>query len=129
MKIDGDILYMSSSEDVGHSFYYNFDGTRDIDAVVTPSAGEVLCHFGRDTGASCDEVRVLTSCRDDYCNLVDMDVRKAGEGDSGGPWYYGSTAYGIHSGRHSTLFGYHDQWTPLYNTLDTLNVRLKYGRQ
>lgn len=58
-----------------------------------------------------------------------MDVRKAGEGDSGGPWYYGSTAYGTHSGWHSTLFGYHDQWTPLYNTLDTLNVRLKYGRQ
>ncbi len=27
-----------------------------------------------------------------------MNTREAADGDSGGPWYYGTTAYGIHHG-------------------------------
>ncbi|MBM7412250.1 hypothetical protein JOE38_002073 [Clavibacter michiganensis] len=33
-----------------------------------------------------------------YANLWQVDGYITQEGDSGGPWYYGNTAYGIHYG-------------------------------
>jgi streptogrisin C len=126
----GDIQYMSSSSEVGHSFYYDVNGAlRDIDALGTPTQDQTLCKFGENTGQTCDQVRDTFTCRDNYCNLVSMDNREAGAGDSGGPWYYGSAAYGVHSGYHTSWFQKRDQWTPVYNTLGDLSLNIKMGRQ
>lgn len=124
----GDIQYNRSSEDVGHSFYHHVGEYRDIDGPVgTPSVDQYLCFFGRNSGNHCDNVRDLTTCRGDYCNLVDMDEHDTGDGDSGGPWYYGSRPYGVHSGWHSALSQERAQWTPLHNTLDDLDVLVRVG--
>lgn len=85
-----------------------------------------LCKYGRKSGQTCDKVRSLQTCRNSYCSLVDMHNRKADGGDSGGPWFLGGTAYGVHSGFHTTgiLPKKRDQFTPLYSTLADLSVKL-----
>lgn len=123
----GDVQYMSSTEDVGTGFYYAVGEYKGSTGFSTPYANQYLCKFGRTSGNTCDHVRDTFTCRDEYCNLVDMDNREAASGDSGGPWYYGTTAYGVHSGYHWASFGRHDQFTPLYNTLGDLSVRLKHN--
>lgn len=127
----GDIQYNSSTEDVGYGFYYAVGEFRNIDGPVgNPSVDQLLCVFGRGSDvAKCDNVHDLTSCRDEYCNLVDMDDDRAVGGDSGGPWFLGSRFYGVHSGHHTTFpsFQSRDQWTPLNNTLDDLNVKVRVG--
>lgn len=39
------------------------------------------------------------------CRLVRTDSDISDGGDSGGPWYYGNTAYGIHWGVFGTWLG------------------------
>ncbi|MDH5278140.1 MAG: S1 family peptidase, partial [Actinomycetota bacterium] len=56
------------------------------------------CKNGATNHASCQEVRSLNECRSAYCNLVEMGARLAAGGDSGGPIYWGNTAYGLHEG-------------------------------
>lgn len=121
----GDIKFLRSSETVGETYYYGVGKYRNVTGKSTPSDDQRLCKFGRKTGLTCDKVRDRFTCRNSYCNLVSMDNRKAGGGDSGGPWGYGGTAYGVHSGYHTSFFQKRDQWTPLYNTLGNLDVQLK----
>lgn len=123
----GDVQYMSSTETVGSAFYYAVGEYRTITGRGNPSTDQTLCKFGRTSGNSCDTVRDTFTCRDNYCNLVSMDNREAAPGDSGGPWYYGSTAYGIHSGYHFSFPSSRDQFTPLYNVLNNMGLQLRTG--
>jgi hypothetical protein len=124
----GDMQYMRSSEDVGHSFYYGVGNYRDIDAPLgTPSNDQYLCFFGRRTGNHCDNVRDTYVCANDYCNLVSMDDHDTDGGDSGGPWYFGSRPYGVHHGFHTSWFQERALWTPVYNTIADISVRIKTG--
>lgn len=54
--------------------------------------GDPVCHFRRQQGAQCSQVQSAavpyTITRDDVSD----------QGDSGGPWYTGNTAVGVHSG-------------------------------
>lgn len=57
-----------------------------------------------------------------------MHNREADSGDSGGPWFYGNTAYGIHSG-YKSIWGFtRDVFTPVHtNLLFGLNIVLILG--
>lgn len=123
----GDIDYRSSSESVGRAFYYATGQYRKVTGLSTPVNNQRLCKFGRKSKNTCDNVRDRTTCRNSYCNLVSMDNRKAAGGDSGGPWYSGSTAYGVHSGYHWSFLKKRDQFTPVYNTLADLGLKLRTG--
>ncbi len=123
----GDVQYMSSSESVGNEFYYGVGNYRTVTGRGTPTQDQRLCVFGRATGNSCDNVRDTFTCRDNYCNLVSMDTHPTDNGDSGGPWYYGSTAYGVHSGVHFAFPRNRSQFTPLYNVLANMELRLRTG--
>lgn len=126
----GDMEFMSSSEDVGHTFYTAVGEYRDIDAPYgTAAQDQYLCFFGRTTGNHCDNVRDTYVCKDEYCNLVSMDDHDTDSGDSGGPWYYGQHAYGVHKGSHSSGLQLRAIWTPIYNTLGDLSLSIKVGAQ
>ncbi len=71
---------------------------RDVSGIGAPTVGQTLCKNGATNHASCQEVRKLNDCRGSICNLVQMGARLAAPGDSGGPIYWGNTAYGLHSG-------------------------------
>ncbi len=96
----GDINFFASTEAVQASFWCQFASYRFVSGPpMGPALGQGLCKFGRTTGQTCDTVHSFGSCRGEYCNLVSMANRKADRWDSGGPWYDGDRAVGIHSGR------------------------------
>lgn len=52
-----------------------------------------------------------------------MQNREADGGDSGGPWYFGFSAYGIHHGP-KWHFGGRDLYTPVVLLPDALGVHV-----
>jgi hypothetical protein len=69
---------------------------RDVSSVGAPVVGQSLCMNGKTTQKHCQEVRRINVCYDGRCNLVQMGARHASGGDSGGPWFWGTRAYGLH---------------------------------
>ncbi len=54
-----------------------------------------------------------------------MNRDTATGGDSGGPWYYGNTAYGLHGGQVSTWLGTRDFWTRVTYLDDALGLSVR----
>ena len=92
------------------------DVTDDIARTDMP--GDYVCHYGKNSGISCGTVTSI-NYRPDYddsclnwdeeeveCLAVFVEVQgpslRACYGDSGGPWYRGGIAYGIHKDSTST---------------------------
>lgn len=73
---------------------------RDVSALGFPTVGQSLCKNGKTNHKSCQEVRKLDVCSDGDCHLIQMGARLAAGGDSGGPIFWGNTAYGLHKGWH-----------------------------
>jgi hypothetical protein len=106
----GDFQWHTTSDTEGDTFYYDWGLTRNVSSMANPSDGQTICRFGQNTGAQCDTVADLDTCSTfdgiAHCKLVRMDHKEAAAGDSGGPWYYGTVAYGYHSGYASCgIFG------------------------
>ena len=98
----GDFQWHTSTEGESDNFFYNWNSVRDVIAWSNPVDGQTLCRFGQNTGATCSGVNDLSVCKTsdgtELCRLVRMNDDEAAGGDSGGPWYYGQTAYGYHQG-------------------------------
>lgn len=71
---------------------------RDVSSVGSPVVGQSLCRNGKTSHKDCQEVRKLNVCSGSVCNLVEMGAHLSAGGDSGGPVFWGNTAYGIHKG-------------------------------
>lgn len=97
--LDGDVQWHRSSEAVGGRFHFDTGSLRSQGRIADPVGGTPLCKYGTTTRRTCDSVYKLNQCRDVYCGLAMTWERKAAPGDSGGPWYSSTTAFGIHSGR------------------------------
>lgn len=96
----GDLQWNSGSQGEPDDFYAGSPTAlevdrRDLSAVGAPVVGEPLCKNGKTTFKTCLEVIQLNVCHGSLCNLVQMDQRTTVSGDSGGPWYWGTTAYGL----------------------------------
>ncbi len=44
-------------------------------------------------------MRRMDVCMNDACNLLMMETHDSEDGDSGGPVYWSTTAYGLHTGK------------------------------
>jgi len=93
---------------------------RDVAGSANPVVGQALCKNGKAGFKDCSTVRELNVCSWIWCNLVLMEHNFGVAGDSGGPWYWTYTAYGVHQG---SLFswGWRDVFsrtTLLFQTLD-----------
>lgn len=84
---------------------------RTFTSHATASVGASICGYGKSTGYKCQTVEACglsssstvpdngaTYSVGGLCRTVDQVT--AG-GDSGGPWFFGNTAYGIHHGSNS----------------------------
>lgn len=109
------------------TFYYNWNSKRYVDRVATYAMtnvrGKTLCHFGAASGASCAEVEnvgVTVTYTDGQVvsRLVEMDDCTDAKGDSGGPWYWGGNAYGIHAAKGSGDLCYFSQARLIPNALE-----------
>jgi hypothetical protein len=101
----GDFQWHTGPRPMPRSFYAGSAtatevNRRNVTAVGAPVVGQSLCKNGRTNHAQCQEVRRLNVCSGRYCSLVQMGARLAAGGDSGGPIYWGHTAYGLHQGWH-----------------------------
>jgi streptogrisin C len=76
---------------------------RKVTAVAAPFVGMTVCKYGTVTGNGCSTVingptTTVNANGVTYGNLWQVQSYITAEGDSGGPWFYGNTAYGIHYG-------------------------------
>lgn len=99
----GDFQWHTGPRTESDDFYAGTASTtettlRDVSAVGSPTVGQTLCKNGATNHAICQQVRALNHCNGSACNLVMMGARLAAGGDSGGPIYWGNTAYGLQQG-------------------------------
>ncbi|MFG1943966.1 S1 family peptidase [Nonomuraea sp. NPDC048826] len=105
----GDIaLYTRGSLTATRTFYYAENRKRYVDdsSGFAPGVGSQICHFGRATGKHCGQVsdrdysyyNAERKTRYEHLVMARGGQNFSAKGDSGGPWYYGNTAYGIHHG-------------------------------
>lgn len=121
----GDVQWHRSSEYVSNRFFYNTGATRPATGTGTAGPGAAVCKFGQTSGQTCDEVYKTNQCRGIYCGPTMTHRRKAAGGDSGGPWFYGNTAYGIHSGWKTDNLFDRDMFTPISQAHTRLGVSLR----
>lgn len=97
----GDLAWFSRGAfTAARTFYNDWQRKRYVDnRSGMPSTGTRICKFGMTTSATCSTVRTrdatITSADITYRHMVIMNGGGVRPGDSGGPWYYGGTAYGI----------------------------------
>lgn len=73
-------------------------GYRLVSATLNPVVGTAICKYGVTTGQTCSTVASTSLCANDYCGLSRVSADISEPGDSGGPWFFGNTAMGIHHG-------------------------------
>jgi hypothetical protein len=88
---------------------------RFITATDVATPGQWLRKYGMKTGMTSDRVYNTNVCvgHGTVCGLVAMRNDRSKDGDSGGPWFYGSTAYGIHKGDWFFFPKVRDVFTPV----------------
>ena len=104
----GDTQWHKSKVAVNPQFRHAWSSFRPVWAHPVLKVGTKVCRFGgvSGNGSGCTTVKYVSACityeSGEYCNLA-MTKTHTGStfGDSGGPWYYGNNAYGIHSGSGS----------------------------
>ncbi|MCA1783760.1 MAG: S1 family peptidase [Intrasporangiaceae bacterium] len=101
----GDFQWHTTTHNHYDDFYWDWGSRRDVQSVQSASniaLGDIVCRFGRTTGSHCDGVYATnvskTSNGYTYGRLVALGSRQADTGDSGGPWFNGATAWGLHQG-------------------------------
>ncbi len=100
----GDYQWHTTSHTGFNKYYFNDTIRRSVPAIGgAPAVDDYRCFHGEASGGnSCDYVymTMVNVVRDgvSYERLVAMDSDNTIGGDSGGPWFSGSTAWGIHKG-------------------------------
>ncbi|MDX2343687.1 MAG: hypothetical protein QNL12_08165 [Acidimicrobiia bacterium] len=113
-----------SSTWVSDNFYAgSFENdNRDLAGIGTPVDGQRLCWNGKSTGKKCDDVYELNHCSWEKCHLTLMEHHYNVGGDSGGPYFYSNTGYGITSGWK--FWGWHnrDSFSPVIYVDDAIGA-------
>jgi hypothetical protein len=101
-----DVQFMRAQK--GHQVVAKFQSVygsyKTVKAVKAPVLGETIYRYGVVTGQKKYKVYQVNTChfheqpKKTYCGLAVADTANSGLGDSGGPWFVGTTAKGIHSG-------------------------------
>lgn len=130
----GDFQWHTTTDSEPDDFYYDEGLVRDVTGRAYAVENQTVCRFGVVTKAECDTVDDTSVCStvDGYesCHLVKMDHDEAEGGDSGGPWYYGNTAYGFHKGSVSCGLLYLsscDVWSQAMYIGNALGVTVRWG--
>lgn len=124
----GDVAWYSTDAWTAPEFYSQPGQLVSVTDTNYPMVGQRLCLNGQGTrGRFCDETvwNVRTCSSDGVCNLTAMSSRKARPGDSGGPWFSSSIAYGVHSGVVNFYGVERDVFTPVQVAESVLGVSVK----
>ncbi|MDQ1126228.1 streptogrisin C [Microbacterium sp. SORGH_AS 505] len=98
--------------------------TRTITGWYYPSGGGTACNYGRSTGNKCTTIFSNDVCWPGLgCGFYATNAGVTSGGDSGGPWYSGNSALGVHKGT-MWLFGNKSVFTDMGNALSAMSVSL-----
>ncbi len=125
----GDYQWATTSAAEYDDFYGGYlsnwqAGLRDVSGLGYPSAGIDVCRNGKTTGKSCTTVLSTNNCFGSLCHQTMAANHVALPGDSGGPWYYGNLAYGVHYGWVTYGSNSYDFWSPSDYVSSALNVTI-----
>lgn len=107
----GDAAWCTTSHFEYDDFFYAHWSRRDVHSLknhIYMDVGDLVCRYGRATGQSptCPAIKQLFVAGNVngtiYRNLIRTYPSGGQGGDSGGPWYVGGTAWGIHTGTHAS---------------------------
>lgn len=71
---------------------------RDVSGIAVATNGQNICRNGKTRFQDCQQVRKNSVCHNGNCYMLQMGQDMSSGGDSGGPYFYGNTVYGIHEG-------------------------------
>lgn len=113
------------------SFRIGASTFRTATSAADPVVGAPICHYGKTTDNHCDRVSAKGVCwtysgYPQYCGLFVTDNKTTDYGDSGGPYYYGTKAHGVHSGYRCVLFNCDDMFSGI-GSLSLLSVTVNTG--
>jgi len=146
LDADHDVQWHTTSHDEYPEFYADLTTSARVLTGrryrSSTSVGNTVCHRGNGTGYSCGSVASTThqptytnACGSQTCNPVYIRVSGADllcyGGDSGGPWFNGQTAFGIHKSGASSGPAKGDCSYAVYMSTDYLSglgVSLVYGQ-
>ncbi len=122
--IYGDIAWHTTGQLESATYYSNTNSIRPVNSVMSQTSlivGDTVCNYGRfDDNRECSDIKNTSM----ICGispeeqLVRMEEDITIFGDSGGPWSFGTKAYGIHVG----TCGGDDVWTPVDLLQDAFGV-------
>ena len=100
----GDVQWHTGPDTMGNDFYAGSISalevnSRHVTGIGKAERGQTLCRNGKMSYRDCQSVRRVNVCAIFVCRLVSMENDFSARGDSGGPVYWGNTAYGIHRGK------------------------------
>ncbi|WLQ43276.1 S1 family peptidase [Streptomyces laculatispora] len=112
----GDLGYTNhGTKTPTRTFYHDWNKTRYADNRSTmPTVGTSVCHFGTTSGKRCSTVKYRDVTISSLKHMVLTNSNVSAGGDSGGPWYHGGTAVGIHTGIVSKGGAVRSVFTPAY---------------
>ncbi|WP_279057934.1 S1 family peptidase [Mobiluncus mulieris] len=106
-------------------FYYAPGKFRDINAVKNTYNGQKICVNGQYSANKCTTVLSVNNCGDGACGLTATTDYVTQGGDSGAPWFWRNTGYGIHQGRIIVGGRARSGFTPVLRAQQLLNFQVK----
>jgi len=97
-------------------------GRRDLSGTGSAIEGQWLCRNGKTSFKHCDQVYELNHCQWSTCHLTLMEHKYNEPGDSGGPYFYGHTGYGVLKGYKWWGWHYRDSFSPIEYLDDAINA-------
>jgi hypothetical protein len=123
----GDFQRHSSVDSTSNQIRISSSGTlRAMTSIAYASVGSAVCNYGKTrASASCATVTDISECAtwegSTSCQLAVTNGTFTNPGDSGGPWYYNNTAFGIHYGK----VGGYSSYSRTDNAQSILGVTIK----
>ena len=100
----GGVAWYGLNARVVSKFQSNFGVYTTVTGQAAPKLGKLYCKFGAVTGETCSTIYKANQCANApytgvwTCKLWSVYANVSEPGDSGGPWFDGSIAIGIHFG-------------------------------
>lgn len=105
-------------------FQYDNGAHKTVNQLGFAAIDLLVCEYGMTSGKTCDVIKDNYQCRTvpsgTWCGLAVTNNHYQTGGDSGGPWFYGNQAVGIHKGSNST--GEFGLFTMIHKAADNLFV-------
>lgn len=111
---------------VENKIRYNSTGsTRTITSYYLPATGGAASFYGSASGAQSSTIYSTNVCWPGLsCGFIAVSGSVTAGGDSGGPWYNGNAALGVHKGTAFVGFANRSVFTPVGNAMSSLGVSL-----